>query len=177
MSSAQLQEDFQQLHDRLNQVRSSTNPHIHTQPGASTPHRETAETSPDTTAMIYLQACRLTHTHGNAATHRYLVYLSRQMDHIMPEVLLKQHFEMVTVVAYLLMFLSSVLPLGLGACQRGKRYRRPASLQLPWVWGELLHWQLFKLGSQLQHLFFLYIVRHMGKVRRQTTWLTPVKVL
>ena len=51
----QLQEDFQQLQDRLNQPGSSTNPHIHQ--GASTPHRETAETSPITTAMLDLQSC------------------------------------------------------------------------------------------------------------------------
>ena len=75
---AQLQEDFQQVQDRPNQLWSSTTLHAHW--GASTPHRETAETSPDTAAMLNLQDCRQTHTHGNAAIHRYLVPPQRQMS-------------------------------------------------------------------------------------------------
>ena len=38
---------------------------------ASTPHWETAETSPDSAAMLNLQACKWTHKHSNATVHRY----------------------------------------------------------------------------------------------------------
>ena len=92
-------------------------------------------------------------------------------------VLLIQHFDAVVEVAFLLIYLSSILPLGFGAHQKGKGYRRPASLQLTWVCGKLPSWQLFKFGSQFPYSFFLYSVRHVERVRRrQFRWPTPVRV-
>ena len=68
------------------------------------------------------------------------------------EVLLIQHFDMVSEVAPLLIYLPSVLPLGFVAHQRGKRYWRPGSLQLSLCYGdEFPSWHLFKLDGQLLH--------------------------
>ena len=93
------------------------------------------------------------------------------------EILLVQHFDAVVDVASLLIYLPSILNPGFGACQRGKGHRRPTSLQHPWVCSKLPSWQLFKLGSQFPHSFFLYSVTHVEKVRRWSRWPTPVRVL
>ena len=43
--------------DKLEQLESTLTPHTHG--GASTPHKETAETSPDSATMLNIQACSL----------------------------------------------------------------------------------------------------------------------
>ena len=96
------------------------------------------------------------------------IFYSLSQHRLREEVLLIWLFDAVAEVTSLLIYLPSILHPGFGAHQRDKAYKRSYSIQLSSVCGKIPSCQLFKLGGQLPHSFFLYSVGHVEKVRRQS---------